>query len=163
MIKGVWPNASIKPWMGLTPFLNRSRSFERIFFLTISDVWCNMSDMRTHIINLKELLKNRKALVKRLGGLKHILRGSIVKQGNICGKPICKCKRKNNPVLHGPYNYLPHRSRKSRNTIFLTNQKLVIAKIGIQEYDEAIELIYRIAEINFKILRYHYARLPLER
>ena len=119
-----------------------------------------MSDMRTHTINLKVLLKKRETLVNRLGGLKHILRGSIVKQGNICGKPICKCKRKNNPVLHGPYNYLSHRSRKSNNTIFLTDQKLIMAKVGIREYDEAIELIYRIAEINFKILRYHHARLP---
>ena len=110
--------------------------------------------------NLNELLQKRGQLVKKLAALKHILRGSIVKQGNICGKPICKCKRKNNPVLHGPYNYLSHRSRKSNNTIFLTSQKLIIAKIGIQEYDEAIELIYRIAEINFKILRYHHARLP---
>ena len=113
--------------------------------------------------NLSELLQKRGQLLKKLAALKHILRGSIVKQGNICGKPICKCKRKNNPVLHGPYSYLSHRSRKSNNTIFLTNQKLIIAKIGIQEYDEAIELIYRIAEINFKILRYHHARLPLER
>ena len=31
------------------------------------------------------------------------------------------------------------------------------------EYDEAIKLIYRIAEINFEILRYHHARLPDER
>ena len=119
--------------------------------------------MRMNTANLSELLQKRGQLVKKLAALKHILRGSIVKQGNICGKPVCKCKRKNNPVLHGPYNYLSHRSRKTSNTIFLTDQKLIIAKIGIQEYDEAIELIYRIAEINFKILRYHHARLPLER
>lgn len=110
--------------------------------------------------NLSELLQKRGQLLKKLAALKHILRGSIVKQGNICGKAVCICKRKNNPVPHGPYNYLSHRSRKFNNTIFLTNQKLIIAKIGIREYDEAIELIYRIAEINFKILRYHHARLP---
>jgi hypothetical protein len=119
-----------------------------------------MSDMRMNTANLNELLQKRGQLLKKLAALKHILRGSIVKQGNICGKAVCICKRKNNPVLHGPYQYLSHRSRKSNNTIFLTDQKLVIAKIGIQEYDEAIELIYRIAEINFKILRYHHARLP---
>jgi len=109
--------------------------------------------------NLSGLLQKRGQLMKKLCGLKHILRGSIVKQGNICGKAVCICKRKNNPALHGPYNYLSHRSRKYSNTIFLTNQKLIIAKIGIHEYDEAIELIYRIAEINFKILRYHHERL----
>jgi len=118
-----------------------------------------MSDMGTNDVNLKELLNKRKALVKRLGGLKYILRGSIVKQGNVCGKAVCKCKREKNPIPHGPYNYLSNRSRKSMNTIFLTDRKLVIAKRGVHEYNEAIELIYRIAEINFKILRYHHTRL----
>ena len=115
--------------------------------------------MGTNTINLKELLNERNLLVKRLSGFKHILRGSIVTQGNICGKPVCICKRKANPVLHGPYNYLSHRSRKSNNTIFLNKLKLSYAKKGVREYDEAIELIYRIAEINFKILRYHHERL----
>ena len=118
-----------------------------------------MSDMRTNTANLKELLNKRKALVKRLSGLKYILRGSIVRQGNICGKAVCRCKRKNKPVLHGPYNYLSNRSRKSMNTIFLTERKLSYAKRGIKEYDEAIDIIYEIAEINFEILRYHHARL----
>jgi hypothetical protein len=122
-----------------------------------------MSDMRTHAVNLNELFKKRKALVKRLGGLNLILRGSIVKQGNICGKAVCVCKRKKNPVLHGPYNYLSHRSTKGMNTIFLTEKKLRYAKNGIGEYNEAIELIYKIAEINFEILRYHHGALPDER
>jgi len=118
-----------------------------------------MSDMRTRAVNLRDLLNKRNLLVKRLSGLKYILRGSIVRQGNICGKAICRCKRKNNPVLHGPYNYLSNRSRKSMNTIFLTERKLPYAKRGIREYDEAIDIIYEIAEINFNILRYHHARL----
>lgn len=123
-----------------------------------------MSDMKTTTsISLRQLLKERDSLVKSLSGLRHILRGSIVKQGNICGKPVCICKRKKNPVLHGPYNYLSHRSAKNINTIFLTEKKLGYAKKGIREYDKAIGLIYRIAEINFKILRYHHGALPDER
>ena len=112
--------------------------------------------------NLKELINKRKVLVKRLSGLNRILRGSIVKQGNICGKAVCICKRKKNPIPHGPYSYLSHRSVKGINTIFLTDKKLRYAKKGIQDYDEAIELIYKIADINFKILRYHHAELPDE-
>lgn len=118
-----------------------------------------MSDMRTRVANLKDLLNKRNLLVKRLGGLKYILRGSIVRQGNICGKAMCVCKRKKNPVLHGPYSYLSHRSMKGMNTIFLTEKKLRYAKDGIGEYNEAIELIYKIAEINFEILRYYHERL----
>lgn len=127
--------------------------------MTFSDVYVNMSGMGTHAISLKELLKKRSLLVRRLGALPHILRGSIVKQGNICGKAVCICKRKDNPVLHGPYNYLSHRSKKSINTIFLNKKKLSIAEEGVKEYNEAIDLIYRLAEINFRILRYHYDKL----
>ncbi|MDP2929605.1 MAG: hypothetical protein Q8O01_06070, partial [Candidatus Omnitrophota bacterium] len=59
----------------------------------------------------------------------------------------------------GPYNYLSHRSRKSINMIFLNKKKLPLAEEGIREYDGIIELIYRIAEINFRLLRYHYDKL----
>lgn len=116
--------------------------------------------MEVHPSDLKTLLKERDALTANLGGLKHILRGTIVRQGNICGKRVCICKRKNNPVLHGPYNYLSHRSRKTINMIFLTKEKLLVAKKGVHEYNEAIELIYRLAEINFKILRHYHDKLP---
>ena len=132
--------------------------------MTISDVYDNMSDMQMTASNpLRQLVKERDKLVKSLSRLNRILRGSIIKQGNICGKTACICKRKKNPVLHGPYNYLSHRSVKGMNTIFLTEKKLHYAKNGIRQYDEAIKLIYRIAEINFEILRYHHAELPDER
>lgn len=108
---------------------------------------------------LKELLKERDKLVNRLSGYKQILRGTIIERGNICGKAACICKRKNKPILHGPYQYLSHRSKKSINMIFLNKKKLALARAGVREYDEIIALIYRIADINFEILRYHYERL----
>ena len=108
---------------------------------------------------LKELFVERNKLAKKLSGLKHILRGSIMRHGNICGKTVCICKRKKNPVLHGPYSYLSHRSKRGINTIFLNKKKLPLAQKGIKEYDEAIDVIYRIADINFTILRYHYDKL----
>jgi hypothetical protein len=120
-----------------------------------------MSDMRMTASNrLKELLKERDKLAGKLSGYKQILRGTIIKRGNICGKAVCICKRKNKPVLHGPYQYLSHRSKKSINMIFLNKKKLALAMAGVREYDELIEVIYRIAEINFNILRHHYERLP---
>lgn len=109
---------------------------------------------------LKQLLKERDKLAAKLSGYKQILRGTIIERGNICGKAVCICKRKTNPVLHGPYRYLSHRSKKSINIIFLNKKKLAFASAGVREYDEAIELIYRVADINFEILRYHHERLP---
>lgn len=108
---------------------------------------------------LRGLIKERDMLVGRLSSYKYILRGTIIKRGNICGKPVCRCKRKDNPILHGPYRYLSHRSAKSINMIFLNKKKLSFAERGVREYNEIIELIYKISEINFNILRYHYARL----
>lgn len=98
-------------------------------------------------------------MADKLSGYKHVLRGTIVSRGNICGTPGCRCKRKTNPILHGPYPYLSHRSPKSINMIFLNKTKLPYAVKGVKEYNELIELIYRISVINFKILRYHYMSL----
>jgi len=108
---------------------------------------------------LKRLFKERNTLVGKLSGYTHILRGTIIRRGNICGKAVCICKRKNKPVLHGPYSYLSHRSKKSINMIFLNKKKLSYAAKGVKEYSEVTDMLYRISEINFEILRYHYARL----
>jgi hypothetical protein len=108
---------------------------------------------------LKQLLKERDKLAGSLRGYKRLLRGTIVKRGNICGTPGCRCKRKIKPILHGPYPYLSHRSPGSINMIFLNKTKLPIAVKGVREYNELIELVYRISVINFEILRYHHMSL----
>ncbi len=118
--------------------------------------------MKTQTAHLNKLIKKRDSLAAKLSGCKHILRGTIVKQGNVCGKRGCRCKRKDKPILHGPYDYLSHRSRTGINMIFLTRKKLFIAKAGVLDYNKAIDLIYRISEINFEILRYHHAELSDE-
>lgn len=46
--------------------------------------------------------------------------------------------------------------------IFLNKKKEKYAVKGTEEYKELIELIYKISEINFQILRYHYHKLPEE-
>ena len=114
----------------------------------------------TASIQLKQLVKERDKLAGKLSGYKHVLRGTIIKRGNICGKAICICKRKLKPILHGPYSYLSHRSRKSINMIFLNKKKLPYAAKGVKEYNEIVDMLYRISEINFEILRYYHERLP---
>lgn len=115
--------------------------------------------IKTSSARLKQLIKERDILVKKLAGYKHLLRGTIVKRGNICGTPNCRCKRKTNPILHGPYPYLSHRSPKSINMIFLNKKKHALAIKGVREYNELIETAYRISVINFEILRYHHREL----
>lgn len=111
---------------------------------------------------VKDLTEERDRLVASLSVFKYILRGTVITRGNICGNPNCRCKRKKDPQLHGPYKYLSHRSRKSINMIFLNNKKRKYSDMGIAQYQELIETIYRISEINFELLRYHYNELPEE-
>ena len=117
--------------------------------------------MKTKAANgtMRDLIRERSALIRKLAGYKYLLRGTIVRRGNICGTPGCRCKRKDNPLLHGPYDYLSHRSRKRINMIFLNKRKLPYARKGVSEYAELIDTVYRISEINFKLLRYHHTRL----
>lgn len=117
--------------------------------------------MKTKKMNgvMRDLTRKRSLLIRKLAGYKYLLRGTIIKRGNICGTPGCRCKRKDKPLLHGPYEYLSHRSRKKINMIFLNNRKLPYARRGISEYAELIDTVYRISEINFEILRYHHERL----
>lgn len=126
--------------------------------LTFSEQLYNMSDMNA----IHRLIAKRDALIDRLSDYKYILRGTIIQRGNICGKSGCRCKKKQASLLHGPYKYLSHRSRQGSNMIFLNKTKLLYAGHGIRQYKELIELIYRISEINFEVLRYHYAELSNE-
>ncbi len=114
---------------------------------------------KSSLARLKALFKERDSLARKLGGYKYLLRGTIVKRGNVCGTPNCRCKRKTNPILHGPYPYLSHRSPKSINMIFLNKKKHALAIKGVREYNELIETAYRISVINFEILRYHHREL----
>lgn len=111
------------------------------------------------MVQLKRLIQRRDLLLGKLISYKGVLRGTIVERGNICGKPNCRCKRKNRPQLHGPYKYLSHRSKTRTNMIFLNNKKMIYASKGVGQYHEIINLIYKISEINFNILRYHYEEL----
>ena len=105
------------------------------------------------------LLRERDSLLGQLSAAPFVLRGSLRRHGNICGRPNCSCKRLKDPKLHGPYDYLSHRYKDKTQTVFLTTKKLSLAKNGISDYKKLIVVIYRLSEINFRLLRYHYDKL----
>jgi hypothetical protein len=109
-----------------------------------------------------QLMKERERLLKRLGNWPPILRGTIRKHGNKCGRPGCRCKDPKNPVLHGPYHYLSHRYEDKTQTIFLNETKLKYAGEWIANYKRLIQTIYDLSEVNFRLLRYHYDKLEGE-
>lgn len=109
------------------------------------------------------LLKERERLLKKLAGWPPVLRASLRKHGNRCGNPNCRCHDPEHPMLHGPYFYLSHRYRDRTQTVFLNKTKLPYARRWMANYKRLIKLIYRLSEINFRLLRYHYDKLEPKR
>ena len=110
-----------------------------------------------------KLLKERERLLNKLASWPPVLRGSLRKHGNRCGNANCRCHDPKNPVLHGPYHYLSHRYRDKTQTIFLNKVKLTHAREWIANYKELIEFVYKLSEINFRLLRYHYDKLEMKK
>ena len=109
------------------------------------------------------LLKEREKLLEKLAEWPPVLCGSLRKHGNKCGNPNCRCKDPKHPVLHGPYHYLSHRYSNKTQTLFLNEVKLRFATEWIANYKRLIKTVYRLSEINFRILRYHYEKLDIPR
>jgi hypothetical protein len=107
-----------------------------------------------------KLLRERQKWIKELKKFdyKVLLRGSIRIQANRCGKKDCGCKRKRNPIYHGPYSYLSYRGKKSNHSLFLTSERLSYVKRAIENYKRLLQIILEISEINFKLLRYYYRK-----
>ena len=80
---------------------------------------------------------------------KLIIRGSVRIQGNRCGTKGCRCKRKEGPVLHGPYPYLSYRGKMANHSILLTKDKDSHAHKAINNYKKAINALVELSDVDF--------------
>lgn len=101
-------------------------------------------------------------MLAKLGEFPPVLRGSLRKHGNKCGNPKCRCHDRRDPKLHGPYHYLSHRYQDKTQTVFLNEIKLKHAKLWVANYRRMINTVYRLSEVNFRLLRYHHDKLESE-
>ena len=119
-------------------------------------------EKKTRKPSLKRLTEKRTKLRKELIPLlrKSFIRGSIRMQGNRCGgSKNCKCKRKINPILHGPYPYLSFRGSKSNHSVLLGKAKKEPAEKALENHRKIMELVIGLSDIDFNILRYHSDKL----
>ena len=105
------------------------------------------------------LLRERKRILEKLAEWPPVLRGSLRRHGSRCGNPNCACHDPKHPKLHGPYQYLSHRYQNQTQTILLTESKRPHAVAWMANYKRLIKLIYRLSEVNFRLLRYHHDKL----
>lgn len=107
----------------------------------------------------RSLLRERERILKKLAKWPPVLRGSLRLHSSRCGNPHCRCHDRKTPKLHGPYRYLSHRYENRTQTILLTERKLPHAVAWMANYKRLVRLIYRLSEVNFRLLRYHYDKL----
>ena len=100
--------------------------------------------------NGEELIKERQGLIKELPGWKDILRGSVLTYFLPCGKKGCRCKREKDS-LHGPYYYISV-SEKGKTKMYLLGRKRKEAVYAVARYNDMIKKVYRICEINLRLL-----------
>jgi len=105
------------------------------------------------------LLKERERILQKLAEWPPVLRGSLRRHRSRCGNPNCACHHRTHPKLHGPYHYLSHRYENRTQTILLTDSKRGHAVAWMANYKRLIKLVYRLSEVNFRLLRYHYDKL----
>jgi hypothetical protein len=106
------------------------------------------------------LRQERRRLLAQLAIWPPVLRGSLREHFGRCGNTNCRCRAKKHPVLHGPYQYLSHRYQNRTQTILLTKTKLPYARAWVTNYKRLIQTVYDLCEVNFRLLRYHYDKLP---
>jgi len=119
-------------------------------------------EMKKRKPSLKRLKKKRNQLRKELLPLlrNSLIRGSIRIQGNRCGgSKNCKCKRKVNPILHGPYPYLSFRGSKANHSILLGRAKKEPAEKALSNHKKIMKILIGLSDIDFQILRYHSDKL----
>lgn len=100
--------------------------------------------------NKEELIKERQELIKGMPGWEDILRGSVLTYFLPCGKKGCRCKT-DKDSLHGPYYYISV-SEKGKTKMYLLGRKRKEAAYAVARYNEMMKRIYRICEINLRLL-----------
>jgi len=66
-----------------------------------------------------------------------VLPGGIRESFETCGKANCKCKRVDDPKLHGPYNILSFSLKEKSSTMSLSEKEAPLAEKMVQRFQKA--------------------------
>ena len=101
-------------------------------------------------IKQKIIFENKIAEIKRrISDLGNVRSGSISTQYNVCGKPNCACKDKENPKKHGPYYQLSYYNDKSRHTTsFVKRENVSVIQEEVENNKTLKVLIKELVKIS---------------
>lgn len=84
--------------------------------------------------------KKIELLLTELVELGPVLPGGISKVFNVCGKATCRCKDKNNPQKHGPYNLLSYTIAGKSSSKFVKKQDLTQTETMLANHQRLKEI-----------------------
>ena len=107
-----------------------------------------LSDM-----NKQELQRTIKQIQREIGRLGRLRPGTVYSRLNVCGRPGCKCGRKQDAVKHGPYHYLSYTFKGRSHTEFVRKGMLPEVEAQVRNYARLMELVESLVEANIELSR----------
>jgi len=97
------------------------------------------------------LLQKRQKAVQRLQEMAEILRATLLKRMTQCGKPGCKCMRREK---HGPAYYVTASyGRGKTRQVYIPRTRNRLARAWIRNYHRVWAALEEISRINLELLR----------
>ena len=89
-------------------------------------------------------------LIKMLNEIGPIMPGKVTEQYNVCKTPNCKCRRKKNPIKHGPYYYLSFTFNGKGRTLSVPKDMIDEITKRNENYRKFKELINDFIELSIQ-------------
>ena len=103
-----------------------------------------------------KLPQARNTAIRNLPLWEQIIRGTLIQYRRTCGNRGCRCYR-GPRYRHGPYWYLAVRWARGRQKLYpVPNAMVPEVRRGLAAYRKLWMEAYRIAELNFNILKTRY-------
>lgn len=88
------------------------------------------------------------SILKQIRDIGPVLPGNLESFYNVCGKPGCRCKDKQNPQKHGPYYRLSYSLSGRNSSIFVKNEDSERVRELVDNYRKLRELTLQLALAN---------------
>ena len=89
----------------------------------------------------KHIEKEIKKIKEELLNLGEFRPGSLSKQFNVCGKPSCRCKDKNDPRKHGPYYQISYSRKGKSSSAFVRPESVKDIENQLANYKRLMQLV----------------------
>ena len=96
------------------------------------------------------LMKKGQEIAKGLGHRGHLLKGSMVRYYNVCGKKDCRCKK---GKKHGPYLYVSVYEGKKTRLIYVPRGMESKVREWVGNVRELHKRVSEISRLNVGVLR----------